>query len=239
MGTAAYTVRMQRSVNRTMARQEAEFAARAEGAQPPPAGASDDVAEAARSEPVPTRKRPLLSELLQPTPSGVFIALLGIAFAFTLWQSFGWTNEAARLPRVITVVGLILTGIYTAFHFAFPSSGGGRIMDIGRTRTDDARRVLMLRTAKAIGTTFGLVLAIWLIGFQIALPGYVFLYLLIFGRVRWWMALGWLIVFLVLIYGFFDLIIHIPWIDPVLGDFIPDILKGRETITQLYTRVFG
>lgn len=110
-------------------------------------------------------------------------------------------------------------------------------MDIGRTHTDDDRRVLMLRTAKAIGTTFGLVLAIWLIGFQIALPAYVFLYLFFFGHVRWWVALSWLVVFLVLIYGFFDEVIHIPWIDPVLGDFIPDILKGRETITQFFNRL--
>ena len=234
VGTAAYTVRMQRSVNRTMRRQEAEFAARAEAAPPPPpAGASDGEESAqAEAEPAQTRKRPLLSELLQPTPSGIFIALLAFAFAFTFWQTFQWTGEAARLPRVITITGLVLVTLYAAFHFASPSSGAGRIMDIGRTRTGDARRVLMLRTVKAIGTTFGLVLAIWLIGFQVALPAYVFLYLFIFGNVRWWVALGWFVVFLVLIYGFFDLVIHIPWIDPVLGDFIPDVLKGRETITQ-------
>ena len=232
VGTALYTVRMQRSVSRTVAQQEAEFAARAE-ATPPPAGASDDdPAAPAQAEPAPTRKRPMLSEMLQPTPSGIFIALLTFAFAFTLWQTFQWTDEAARLPRVITVAGLVLIAAYVAFHLISPRSGGGRIMDIGRTRTDDDRRVLMLRTAKAIGTTFGLVLAIWLIGFQIALPAYVFLYLFIFGHVRWWVGLFWLVVFLVLIYGFFDEVIHIPWIDPVLGDFIPDILKGRETITQ-------
>ena len=241
IGTAAYTVRMQRSVNRTMARQEAEFAARAEATPPPPpAGASDDEAtEPAQPQPGAKRKRPMLSELLLPTPSGMFIALLAVAFAFTFWQTFEWTNEAARLPRVITTVGLGLIAIYVAFHLAFPSSGGGRIMDIGRTLTGDTRHVVMLRTLKAIGTTFGLVLGIWLIGFQIALPAYVFLYLFIFGNVRWWIALFWLLVFLVLIYGFFDLIIHIPWIDPVLGDIIPDVLKGRETITQLFTRLFG
>ena len=181
----------------------------------------------------------MLSEMLQPTPSGIFIALLTLAFAFTFWQTFEWTSQAARLPRVITVAGLVLVAAYVAFHFVSPRSGGGRIMDIGRTRTDDDRRVVMLRTAKAIGTTFGLVLAIWLIGFQIAIPAYVFLYLLIFGHVRWWAALFWLVVFLVLVYGFFDLIIHIPWIDPVLEDFIPDILKGRETITQFWGRISG
>ena len=232
VGTAAYTVRMQRSVNRTMRRQEAEFSGRTDVAPPPAGGSDDDAAQPAQAEPVASRSRPSLTSLLRPTPSGIFIALLALAFAFTFWQTFEWTNQAARLPRVITVVGLGLIAIYVTFHLAFPSSGGGRIMDIGRTLTEDTRRVLLLRTFKAIGSTFGLVLAIWLIGFQIALPAYVFLYLFFFGHVRWWVALFWLAVFLVLIYGFFDEVIHIPWIDPVLGDFIPDILKGRETITQ-------
>ncbi len=235
VGTAAYTVRMQRSVNRTMARQEVEFAARGESAPPPPpAGGSDDdqPAEPAVAQQAETRTRPPLADLLRPTPSGIFIALLTFAFAFTLWQTFEWTSQAARLPRVITVVGLALIAIYLAFHLAFPSSERGRIMDIGRTLTGDTRNVLMMRTMKALGTTFGLVLAIWLIGFQIALPAYVFLYLVIFGHMRWWLAFVWLVIFLALIYGFFDEIIHIPWIDPVLGDFIPDILKGRETVTQ-------
>ncbi|MDE2837823.1 MAG: tripartite tricarboxylate transporter permease [Chloroflexota bacterium] len=239
VGTAAYTVRMQRSVNRTMQRQEAEFAARAETAPSPPAGASEDAPEPPRAETATSRSRPPLLSLLRPTPSGIFIALLTFAFAFTFWQTFEWTSQAARLPRVITVVGLALVGAYAVSHLVSPPSGAGRIMDIGRTRTDDDRRVLMLRTVKAIGTTFGLVLAIWLIGFQIALPAYVFLYLFFFGHVRWWAALGWLIVFVALIYGFFDEVIHIPWIDPVLGDFIPDILKGRETITQFWGRLSG
>ena len=232
VGTAAYTVRMQRSVNRTMRRQEAEFSGRTDVAPPPAGGSDDDAVQPAQAEPVASLSRPSLTSLLRPTPSGIFIALLAFAFAFTFWQTFEWTNQAARLPRVITVVGLGLIAIYVAFHLAFPSSGGGRIMDIGRTLTEDTRRVLLLRTFKAIGSTFGLVFAIWLIGFQIALPAYVFLYLFFFGHVRWWVALFWLAVFLVLIYGFFDEVIHIPWIDPVLGDFIPDILKGRETITQ-------
>lgn len=236
VGTAAYTVRMQRSVNRTVARQEAEFAARAEASPPPAGGSDDDAAEPAEALPVESKGRPPLTSLLRPTPSGMFIALLAFAFAFTFWQTFEWTSQAARLPRVITVAGLALIAIYVAVHLISPSSGRARIMDIGRTATDDDRHVLMLRTAKAIGTTFGLVLAIWLIGFQIAVPAYVFLYLFFFGHVRWWTALGWLIVFLVLIYGFFDEVIHIPWIDPVLGDFLPDILKGRETVTQFLDR---
>ena len=240
VGTALYTVRMQRSVGRTMAAQEAEFAAReAQSAAPPPDAADPPPppppAGGSGDEPAPpARSRPALRDLLRVTPSGVFVALLAFAFAFTFWQSFSWTGEAARLPRVITTVGLGLIAVYAVVHFAFPSSAKSRIMDIGRTQTDAQRDVVRLRTLKAIGSTFGLVAAIWLIGFQIALPAYVFLYLYVFGRVKWWAAALWMVLFLFLIYGFFDLIIHIPWIDPVLGDLLPDVLKGRESITDFW-----
>ncbi len=240
VGTVAYTLYMQRSVARTREQQEREFAARAVVAEPPPpAGASHEGDRAQAAPPAPDRGRPPLKDLLRPTSSGAFIAALGVAFAYTLWRTFDWTSDAAELPRVVVITGLVLVAAYAGKHLLFPSSGDSRIMDIGRTITLESRQVLILRTVKALGTTFGLVLAIWLIGFQIALPGYVFLYLFFFGHVRWWFALGWLVVFVVLIYGFFDLVIHIPWIDPVLGDFIPDILKGRETITQFSDRVFS
>ena len=161
---------------------------------------------------------------------------MAIAFGYSLYSSYSWTEEAAKLPRIITTTGLILVAIYVARHLLFPSTSKRRILDIGRTVTDDSTLVLLIRTFKALGTTVGLIFAIWLIGFQIALPTYVFLFLRIFGRVRWWIALLWSAFFLVLIYGFFDLIIHIAWIDPALENVIPiaDVLKGRETITEFF-----
>ncbi len=235
VGTGLYTVWIQRSVTRNRAQQEAAMGASGgpEAASapetPPPAGAESDGAAVASS-------RPGLLERLRPSASGVFIALLAVAFAYTLWQTYDWSDEAARLPRVVVIAGLVLVGIYAVRHLLFPPSGSRQIMDIGRTITGDTREVVLRRTAKALGTTIGLVAAIWLIGFQIAVPGYVFLYLFIFGQVRWWVALGWMIAFLVLIYGFFDLIIYIPWIDPVLGDLLPDILKGKENVREFMNR---
>ena len=229
VGTGLYTVWIQRSVTRNRAQQEAEMGAVSGTAASVPAAAESDAVMTPLS-------RPSLVERLRPTASGVFIALLTVAFAYTLWQTYDWSDQAARLPRVVVIAGLALVAIYAFLHLLFPSSGRRQIMDIGRTVTGDTRAVVLWRTAKALGTTAALVAAIWLIGFQIALPAYVFLYLLIFGHVRWWVALGWMIAFLVLIYGFFDLIIYIPWIDPVIGDLLPDILKGRENITEFMSR---
>ncbi|MBD85983.1 MAG: hypothetical protein CL743_05675 [Chloroflexi bacterium] len=219
LGTAGYTLWMQRNVGRT---QEAQF-------QQNTTGESID----GKGTAIP---KPSLKERLTLTPSGAFIGLMAIAFGYSLYSSYSWTEEAAKLPRIITTTGLVLVAIYVARHLLFPSTSKRRILDIGRTVTDDSTLVLLIRTFKALGTTVGLIFAIWLIGFQIALPTYVFLFLRIFGRVRWWIALLWSAFFLVLIYGFFDLIIHIAWIDPALENVIPiaDVLKGRETITEFF-----
>ena len=257
IGTAAYTVWMQRSVGRTLAKQEAEFAARGaappapsapSAPPPPPAGGSGDapaelgpaesggLAESGSAESGAGKEsgaEPRASGFarrLRPTASGWFIAALGVVFAYTLWQTYNWSEDGARLPRVVVIAGLALVGVYLLKHLATAASGGGRIMDIGRTVTGDDRRVLLLRTAKALGTTIGLVAAIWLVGFQISLPLYVGLYLLVFGRVHWVVAAAWGVLFVALIYLFFDKVICIPWIDPVLGDLLPDILVGRARI---------
>ena len=248
VGTAAYTVWMQRSVGRTLAKQETEFAARSDAppaAPPPPAGGSGDEpaepGEEFAGEPAAPRPRLAsrgrlaaartdLRRRLRPTASGWFIAALVAAFAYTLWQSYDWPGSGARLPRVVVISGLALAGVYLLKHLLTSTSGPGRIMDIGRTTTNDDRRVLLLRTAKSLGTTVGLVAAIWLVGFQISLPLYVALYLLVFGRVHWLAAVAWGILFVALIYLFFDKVICIPWIDPVLGDLLPDILVGRARI---------
>lgn len=250
VGTAGYTVWMQRSVGRTLAKQEAEFAARAAApAEPPPppaGGSGDEPSDSAKSggkaeakpaepaapgaKPAPAPSASIFKRRLRPTASGWFIAALGAAFAYTLWQASNWSEDGARLPRVVVIAGLALVALYAVKHLLTASSGGGRIMDIGRTLTDDDRGVLLRRTAKALGTTVGLVAAIWLIGFQIALPLYVTLYLLAFGRVHWSFAAAWGVAFVALIYLFFDKVICIPWIDPVLGDLLPDILVGRARI---------
>lgn len=235
-GTAGYTVWMQRSVGRTLAKQEAEFAARAAAPAeppPPPAGGSGDE-PAAPAKPdakdAPEPQASIFKRRLRPTASGWFVYMLGAAFVYTLWQASNWSEDGARLPRVVVISGLALVVLYALKHLLTASSGSGRIMDIGRTLTDDDRGVLLRRTAKALGTTVGLVAAIWLIGFQIALPLYVTLYLLAFGRVHWTFAVAWGVAFVLLIYLFFDKVICIPWIDPVLGDFLPDILVGRARI---------
>ena len=126
-------------------------------------------------------------------------------------------------------MGLIVAGTYLAVHLlkGKPAEPGQRILDIGRTKTEASREVLVRRTIKAVGSTVGFVVGIWLVGFQIAVPAYIFLYLLYFGHVRWWYATVGALVFVGLLYGFFDRVIHVIWPNPVLEAILPAILTGR------------
>jgi len=66
-----------------------------------------------------------------------------------------------------------------------------------------------------------------LIGFQITVPIYIFLYLWIFGQTRWWQALIGAMLFVFILYAFFDTVIHVTWPDPIFGEVIPGFLKGQ------------
>jgi putative tricarboxylic transport membrane protein len=241
IGTGAYTVWIQRSVARNRAAQELEKGSLS--AVPDISGGRDE-SEPHRPVSLPFRAR------LAPNSNGVFIAILGAFFVYFLALSTDWLNwlfadwspleaakssdwplSAARLPRLVSIAGASLVAIYAVVHLSHERNDQtSHIMDIGRASVDLPRKILIRRTIKAIGTTVGLVLAIWLIGFQIAIPGYVMLYLWIFGKARWWAILIAGAVFIVLLYGFFDLVINVTWLRPQLEAITPDILEGEVTL---------
>lgn len=238
--TGGYTMWIQRSVAKNKAQQDADLAAmeasedaqtgsEARGSEPTAGGTGE--AEVAK---VPFSAR------FRPTVNGGFLVVLFIFFGYFFIASQwcgstllcdgdrDWPGRPSELPQLAATFGLIIATIYAAVHFLRgPVARGAQILDIGRTKTEDSREVLVRRTAKAIGTTVGFVVSIWLFGFQITVPAYIFLYLLFFGHVRWWYALLGGLVFVALLYGFFDDVIHVIWPFPVFGEILPDILTGR------------
>ncbi len=225
IGTGAYTMWIQRSVAKNRALQEQTMGATP--AVPDISGGSGDGDVESRAR---TGRRPFV-ERLRPNSNGVFIALLGVFFVYFFAIAADWPVSAARLPRLVSIVGMALVAVYVVLHLSHERTNKkSQIMDIGRASVDLPRDVLIWRTIKALGTTVGLVVAIWIIGFQIAIPAYVMLYLWVFGKARWWTILLAGIVFIVLLYGFFDLVINVTWLKPQLGGILPDILKGQVTL---------
>jgi TctA family transporter len=220
--TGAYTVYVQRSLTRRTTD-------------------TDDVEDHGIdiTSPVDIAPGPSFHAKLRPTWNGLFVTIAGAVFLYFLaisqWcgsldfcHGKDWPLTAARLPFLASVAGLIVVALYGLVHLIQdPSTEERSIMDIGRSKTDDDHSAVLRRTIKAIGSTAGFVLSVWLIGFQITVPLYIFFYLLIFGQTRWWQALIGSMLFIAILYLFFDNVIHVTWPNPVLGSVIPDLLKGK------------
>lgn len=179
---------------------------------------SSTAQSADRTTPRQTRAR------WHPTPSGIFGLLLAAIMAWFLVESAKWPAGAALLPRVISIFGLLVLALYAAQSFLAPAARGAarQIMDVGRLDTGAlSRQQVLSRILLVVGTTAVLALAVWAVGFHVAIPAYVFLALVTVGKVRWWKALFAAGVFLAVLIGLYDNLIHITWhttlLDQLLG----------------------
>ena len=223
VSTGFYTLWMQRSVARSKAEQDRQIA---KLLNEPESATENGQLVVADSSDVPAARLPFAQRMV-PGPNGIFVIFLGLVFGFFLYRAGEWTYLAARLPRLAAWAGVVVLLLFVGQALFLRRPGATRnILDIGRTHTDVATQVILRRTIKAVATTVGLVLGVWILGFQIGLPGYVLLYMLFFAKVPKWLPFLFAAAFVALIYGFFDRVIHVTWTDPVIGSILPDILKG-------------
>lgn len=120
----------------------------------------------------------------------VLMLFAGVLFIYMLSESLRWSSGVALLPRLAAGFGLVMLVVYIVSKFrAKPSTASpAQIMDLGFDEHEDAAE-MRSRTLRFVITTAALFVGVWLIGFHIAIPVYVFLYLITFGKTRWWWAL--------------------------------------------------
>ncbi len=172
----------------------------------PPAGGSDGV--------VRTRKWLTLEFIGEAT----LLTLTTVLFATMFAESFGWPEGAALMPRIAISFGtifLILRVIALVRTTRATPRAAGRIMDIGFTIPQD-RKVATRRFGMIVGAIVGIVLLIWLVGWFIALPLWVFGYLRFVGKVRWWWAVLTAGLFWGVVYGVYDKVLYTTFNGPVL-----------------------
>ena len=90
------------------------------------------------------------------------------------------------------------------------------VMDLPADK-DMPLNVLLRRAGTTFGWIFGLFGVIYLIGFLIAVPMYVFLYMFIQAREKWWPSAIAMGVIIALEIGVFHFVLHVPWTEPVYG----------------------
>lgn len=127
-----------------------------------------------------------------------------------------WDNGGWLLPRIAVLFGtpFWFWRAYLLFK-AGASSTTGQIMDTGFLETDDDPVVVLRRWVLLLGTTGGLLVGCWVFGFHIAVPAYTVLYLVIFGKVKWYWTLIPAVFFEIIIVGIYGYILLSEWGTPV------------------------
>ncbi len=155
----------------------------------------------------------------------VFVVLLGGGIGWVAFQVNELPHEAAFFPWLILIAAIVIWVVYVLNRlFRITQAGDEKaLMDIGFQDADTAdSRTLILRVLRFWGSALALVLGGWLIGFHVTVPLFVFVYLMVWGEVKFWWALvaaGALVLLIVLLY---DQGLHIAWNDPVIWQLLRD-----------------
>ena len=169
-------------------------------------------------------KSTLLRQQLTVEIVGEMILLAAVAgfFLYLFVPSLDWPWGARLVPQLAVIIGtpfLIIRIIYV-LRILFWSRAVGvvtpsQIMDMGFRVGDDPKGEgkRWIRILSAIGVLY---LGIWLVGFHIALPLWVFGYMVWFGKANFFLAGGIALAFLGLIVGVYGYLISVPWHDPPL-----------------------
>jgi hypothetical protein len=167
------------------------------------------------------RKRLVPSEIsLDLVLESVLVTTVTGYFIYLLLAVGDLRPEAARLPRMTAIGGLVLVAGFIAQRVWSIAHGKQnpttQILDTGFDEEGLSKRLVVIRTLRLATWFCGMLAAIWFVGYHVAVPVFVFFYLLVFGKTKWWLAATAGAAFFLLIYGLFDLVLHTRWPEPAL-----------------------
>ena len=142
--------------------------------------------------------------------ASLFDLFIVIAFICALWKSTAFDFKTGLFPWV---TGFSVLALATA-QLLVDLTGERRTQDAGRSMEavpGMAPPVVNRRTASIFGWIFGYCATIWLLGFSIGGPLSVFVQLKLFSREKWAPALMLTALAGLLVYGLFDLALHLPF----------------------------
>jgi hypothetical protein len=134
--------------------------------------------------------------------------LLMMVSGYGVVTATAWPMKAALFPLVIGVPLFCLAAAEALWTlFGAPPAEAGQAKDFQLSVGKDTAR----RTLAATGWILAFFAAIVLLGFPIAVPLFVFLYLRLQGREGWVLSIAMTGAIFAVFYGLFDLLLHLPF----------------------------
>jgi len=147
-------------------------------------------------------------------PQLLFSLLIVLFFAYFIYAAQGWRLQAKLYPWAIGIPMLVLA----VAHFILELKGGARKKDSADAVPVDFQFTQTIepalarsRTINIISWIFGFFLAIWLLGFSLAVPALVFFYLKVQGREGWRLSILLTAAAWLLIWGLFVRLLSLPF----------------------------
>lgn len=144
----------------------------------------------------------------------LFTTVLAAGLAAGIYTAKDWPVETRLLPWVVGIPGLLLALIQLTLDLvARGRTEETRATDLIDLPTDRSLppEVVMRRVSTFYGWFLGLVAGVWLFGFFIAIPVFVFLFLLLRAREKWWSALIYTGATLGFLWLVFEEILRVLW----------------------------
>lgn len=159
----------------------------------------------------PVEKQPLRFKF---NPAAIFTLFILSLFVIGIYSAAEWQIQARLFPWVVGIPGLAMC-VMQLFGDFFRRGGASEddthgAMDLPVDRSVPVA-VVVKRAFNAFGWVLGLFATIWILGFVVAVPLFVFVYLSLQAREKIWISTAYAIGILTLIIGVFHLILSVPW----------------------------
>jgi hypothetical protein len=137
----------------------------------------------------------------------IFSLFVVALFAWALWQAWNWDLRAGLFPWVVGFLGLPLALLQ--LNLDIPSAVKAIGQGLAKARDQEATR-LARETLKISAWITSYFVAIWLLGFSVAVAGMTVLYLKL-AKERWLITLVLTFLAWVTFYGLFVYFLHVPF----------------------------
>jgi hypothetical protein len=143
------------------------------------------------------------------------IFLIAIA-AYAMRSALNWTFKAALFPLTVSIPLMILAAIQLLLEiFSKGETTAGPAVDI-EFAADVPPEVARRRAVGAFLWVGGFILLVYVVGFPVAVPIFIFSYLSMQGRVGWWLSATLTACAWGFFYGLFQYLLHLPFEDGLI-----------------------
>ena len=161
-----------------------------------------------------------------PMISLPFAILLFALFIWSLIESHGWPNSVKQFPITAALPGALMV------LFVIVQDGRSYRQEIreygsfGRAWSHTSEEVVFGRAAIFFGYLIAMLLIMLVIGQKLALPLFMAVYLIRWGKYDWRIALSYAAGGWVVLVGFYDRIMNLFWHSAWLTNWLPDVLPA-------------